>query len=110
MGDATVLEWHWARMHQRSASAYRAGRVLLAGEAAHVTSRMTGQSPITAFFDAYHLADALSGVLAGHADEIVLDDYARERKRAFDDYAAPMSAGRHHLIRRSPIDISWRRS
>ncbi|WP_063910855.1 FAD-dependent oxidoreductase [Nocardia nova] len=100
LGDAParILENRCARMHQRTAPTYRLGRVLLAGEAAHVTNRITGLSPITAFFDAFHLIDALRAVVTGQAGDGVLDEYARDRKRVFDDHAAPMSAARHHLI------------
>ncbi|MET8427896.1 FAD-dependent monooxygenase [Nocardia sp. NPDC004860] len=96
--EYAVLEWHSARMHQRSAERYRVGRVLLAGEAAHVTNRMVGHSPISAFFDAFRLTEALSAVLGGHADDTVLDVYAADRRRIFHDHAAPLSASRKHLI------------
>lgn len=100
LGEApcTIVEWHAARMHQRSAERYRAGRVLLAGDAAHVTNRMIGHSPITAFFDAFRLTEALSAVARGQAGDAVLDSYAENRRRVFLDHASPISAGRKHFI------------
>ncbi|GAA5109940.1 NAD(P)/FAD-dependent oxidoreductase [Haloechinothrix salitolerans] len=93
-----VLDWHSSRMHQRTSDQYRAGRVLLVGDSAHVANRMIGHSPITAFFDAYRLIEALSAVAGGYADERVLDKYSEGRKRVFLDHALPASAGRKHLI------------
>ena len=100
LGDVPfdVIEWDSARMHQRSADRYRAGRALLVGDSAHVTNRMIGHSPITAFFDAYRLIEALSAVVTGRADDGVLDAYSEGRRRVFLDHALPVSAGRKHLI------------
>jgi 3-(3-hydroxy-phenyl)propionate hydroxylase len=93
-----VEAWSAARMHQRSAERYRLGRVMLVGDAAHVTNRMTGHSSISGFFDAYALIEALTGVLAGETDDRILDTYAERRRRAFLDHASPVSSSRKHLV------------
>ncbi|WP_327638946.1 FAD-dependent monooxygenase [Kribbella sp. NBC_00482] len=72
-----VTEVVWGsrfRIHERVADAYRAGRVLLAGDAAHTHSPAGGQGMNLGLRDAVTLADALSTALAG--DESSLDAYA----------------------------------
>lgn len=92
-----VLDWTSARMHQRSATSYRAGRVLLVGEAAHVTHPMSGHTSLSSWFDAATVAPALTEVLDGAPDR-VLDTWAQRRRRRFLDDAAPLSLGRRHLL------------
>ena len=51
------------RIHHRVADTYRAGRLLLAGDAAHVHSPAGGQGMNLGIQDAIALADALSATL-----------------------------------------------
>lgn len=78
------------RVHQRCASTYRAGRVLLAGDAAHATSPIGGLGFTAGIQDATTLIEALGLVLNGH-DEDVLDYYAGERRRIFLDIVNPLA-------------------
>jgi 2-polyprenyl-6-methoxyphenol hydroxylase-like FAD-dependent oxidoreductase len=66
------------RVHHRVADTYRAGRVLLAGDAAHVHSPAGGQGMNAGILDALALADALAGALAG--DTAALDAYGTQRR------------------------------
>ncbi|MCK9793516.1 FAD-dependent monooxygenase [Isoptericola sp. 4D.3] len=63
---------------ERQAPRYRAGRVLLAGDAAHAHSPAGGLGMNTGLQDAANLSWRLSAVVRG-ADEGVLDGYAAER-------------------------------
>jgi 2-polyprenyl-6-methoxyphenol hydroxylase-like FAD-dependent oxidoreductase len=67
------------RIHHRVADTYRAGRLLLAGDAAHVHSPAGGQGMNLGIQDAIALSDALAAVLAGEP-ETVLDDYSAARR------------------------------
>jgi len=81
-GRMVVTDVIWGsrfRIHHRVADTYRAGRVLLAGDAAHVHSPAGGQGMNLGIQDAVALADALAGVLAGEPDS-VLDDYSSTRR------------------------------
>jgi 2-polyprenyl-6-methoxyphenol hydroxylase-like FAD-dependent oxidoreductase len=78
---AVVREVLWGsrfRVHHRLADAYRTGRVLLAGDAAHVHSPAGGQGMNVGIVDAITLADALSQALAGN--EAALDTYGTTRR------------------------------
>ncbi|GAA4529529.1 FAD-dependent monooxygenase [Brachybacterium paraconglomeratum] len=75
------VEWFSAyRVHHRVATAFRAGPVLLAGDAAHVHSPVGGQGMNTGLQDAHHLANLLADVADGHLDEGALDRYEQERR------------------------------
>ncbi|MEV1066630.1 FAD-dependent oxidoreductase [Streptomyces sp. NPDC050263] len=64
----------------RQASTYRAGRVLLAGDAAHVHSPFGGQGLNLGIGDAMNLGWKLAAVVRGDAPEGLLDSYTDERR------------------------------
>jgi len=82
VGRMTVTDVVWGsrfRIHHRVADTYRSGRILLAGDAAHVHSPAGGQGMNLGIQDAVALAEALTQVLGG-APDAVLDDYAAARR------------------------------
>ncbi|WP_182880978.1 FAD-dependent monooxygenase [Microbispora sp. H10949] len=79
---ARVRELIWSsrfRVHHRIADTYRRGRLLLAGDAAHVHSPAGGQGMNLGVDDAVHLGETLARVLGGEPD-ILLDSYAATRR------------------------------
>ena len=81
-GRLVVTDVIWGsrfRIHHRVADTYRAARLLLAGDAAHVHSPAGGQGMNLGIQDAVALADALAAVLAGEPDSL-LDDYSAARR------------------------------
>jgi hypothetical protein len=73
----------WAssfRIHRRLADAYRRGRLLLAGDAAHIHSPVGAQGLNTGIGDAENLAWKLALVVSGRAHETLLDSYEAERR------------------------------
>lgn len=81
-GRMIVTELIWGsrfRIHHRVADTYRAGRLLLAGDAAHVHSPAGGQGMNLGIQDGVALSDALAAVLAGEPDT-VLDAYNAARR------------------------------
>ncbi len=80
-GRTIVTDLIWGsrfRIHHRVADTYRAGRLLLAGDAAHVHSPAGGQGMNLGIQDAVVLADALAGSLTGTDTE--LDAYGPARR------------------------------
>jgi len=63
----------------RQVSVYRKGRVLLAGDAAHVHSPFSGQGLNLGMGDATNLGWKLAATIAGWAPEGLLDTYQAER-------------------------------
>jgi 3-(3-hydroxy-phenyl)propionate hydroxylase len=67
-------------VHQRVAKKFRVGRAVLAGDAAHVNSPIGGMGLNSGVHDAFNLADKLTRILNGEADEAELDRYERQRR------------------------------
>lgn len=119
-GAARVDEIVWSsrfRVHHRIADRYRAGRILLAGDAAHVHSPAGGQGMNTGIQDAVALGHAIAAVLGGRADESRLDQYERtrrpiaERVVAFTDRMtrmATLSTARGRATRNAGISVIGR--
>src|SRR5487761_945332 len=71
----------------RVADTFRAGRVLLVGDAAHVMPPTGGQGGNAAVLDGWHLAWKLAAILAGHAADRLLDSHDAERRPYADRLA-----------------------
>jgi 2-polyprenyl-6-methoxyphenol hydroxylase-like FAD-dependent oxidoreductase len=81
-GRMVVTDVVWGsrfRIHHRVADTYRSGRLLLAGDAAHVHSPAGGQGMNLGIQDGVALSEALAGVLAGKPDSL-LDEYSATRR------------------------------
>ena len=79
----TIGAVHWSgsfRVVRRLADSFRAGRLLLAGDAAHVHSPAGGQGLNTGIQDASNLAWKLTLVVRGLAQPPLLDSYTAERR------------------------------
>ena len=82
-GGAHVGELVWSsrfRVQHRVAEAYRNGKLVLAGDAAHVHSPAGGQGMNTGIQDAIDLGHTLTSVLTGQAADTALDGYQQRRR------------------------------
>jgi 3-(3-hydroxy-phenyl)propionate hydroxylase len=86
------------RVHQRVAKSFRDGRVLLAGDAAHLNNPMGGFGLNSGIHDAVNLADKLAPVWHGDGDASLLDLYARQRRAATIDHVQAMSIRNKRLL------------
>src|SRR5690606_12937296 len=78
-----VLEVRWASVYRPKtalADRFREGRVLLAGDAAHVHPPAGGQGLNTGVQDAFNLGWKLAQVLRHGAGDALLDSYEAERR------------------------------
>ena len=93
-----ILERHAVYTFQaRYADSWRSGRMLIAGDAAHLMPPFAGQGMCSGFRDAANLAWKLDLVLRGQAGEALLDTYAAER-RAHVQHAIGMSVNLGKVI------------
>lgn len=79
--DATAVGWTATfNVHARIVDRYREGRVLLAGDAAHIHSPAGGHGMNTGLHDACNLGWKLALVARGLAGDTLLDSYDAERR------------------------------
>jgi 2,4-dichlorophenol 6-monooxygenase len=77
---------HWI-LDRIVAERWRAGRVFLAGDAAHRQPPTTGLGLNSAVHDAHNLCWKLAEVVTGRASDTILDSYESERKPVAEDNA-----------------------
>ena len=74
------------RVHQRVAADFRAGRALLAGDAAHLNNPIGAFGLNGGIHDAINLGEKLARVCRGEADARLLDLYVRQRRTVNLEY------------------------
>ncbi len=77
-----ILYNSFYRVHQRVAASFRRGRVLLAGDAAHLNNPLGAFGLNSGIQDAANLIPKLAAVFRGEASEQLLDVYDRQRRTA----------------------------
>jgi 2-polyprenyl-6-methoxyphenol hydroxylase-like FAD-dependent oxidoreductase len=102
-GRIEVLETRPYRIHRRLAASYRAGRVFLAGDAAHLNSPSGGMGMNGGIHDAFNLCEKLTAVIQEGADETALDRYERQRRPiAEEEIIAQAHRNRSRMQERDP--------
>jgi 3-(3-hydroxy-phenyl)propionate hydroxylase len=90
------------RVHERVAAHYVHGRVLLAGDAAHLNNPLGGMGMNGGIHDAMNLGDKLEAIWQG-ADPVVLEQYERQRRKvAIEAVQAQALRNRQILNERDP--------
>jgi 3-(3-hydroxy-phenyl)propionate hydroxylase len=94
-------------VHQRVAATFRKGRVLLAGDAAHVNNPIGGMGMNGGIHDAVSLADKLARVIQRNAAEEVLDLYSRQRRHAAVTYIQAQTIANKRLMEERDPKARW---
>ncbi len=76
---------------RRVAERYYDGRIVLAGDAAHVSNTRGGMNMNCGIHDAYALVEAAARILNGATDERELEGYAWNRQRVAKEHLIPLS-------------------
>jgi 3-(3-hydroxy-phenyl)propionate hydroxylase len=77
--------------HQRVAATFRKGRVLLAGDAAHVNNPIGGMGLNGGIQDAVNLSDKLGRIILDSAPDGLLDTYDRQRRTVAVEFVQEQS-------------------
>jgi len=85
-GDYDTPYYALYAVHQRVAETFSKGRVLLAGDCAHVNNPIGGMGMNGGIHDAINLVEKLADVWFRRAEVSVLDRYTRQRRKAQVDY------------------------
>jgi len=106
VGASTEYELLWLtpyRFHQRLVERFRIGRVLLAGDAAHLVSPFGARGLNSGVADAENLAWKLATVLAGRASDELLESYHTERRAAAIENLAVTDASMRFMVPRGRL-------
>ena len=95
-------------VHQRVADTFRVGRVLLAGDAAHVNSPIGAMGMNSGIHDAVNLAAKLSSVLRGDAGDEPLDRYVRQRRHVAVTHVQAITIRNKKLMAESDPEVRRR--
>jgi 3-(3-hydroxy-phenyl)propionate hydroxylase len=96
-GDYNIIYTGLYHVHQRVVETFHKGRVLVAGDAAHVNNPIGGLGMNGGIHDAVALGDALSQVIEGAPEEI-LGLYSRQRHKAQMDGVQATSIANKKLM------------
>lgn len=101
-----ILHTNLYAVHQRVAETYRSGRILLAGDAAHVNNPLGGMGMNFGIHDAHNLADKLGKILNDNANEELLDRYDRQRRSVAVEYLQRMTIDNKKMLEEKNEDIA----
>ena len=98
-----ILYNSFYRVHQRVAESFRRGRVVLAGDAAHLNNPLGAFGLNSGIQDAANLIPKLTAVWRGAAPETLLDVYDRQRRTATVEHVQANSiANKRTMEERDP--------
>ena len=106
--DHPIVSTRIYKVHQRVAKTFRYGRILLAGDAAHINNPMGGQGLNSGIHDAFNLAPKLAGVWRGETGTEPLDLYDRQRRITNWEFIQRVSV--ENKMRNEETDIAKRRA
>ncbi|WP_422016835.1 FAD-dependent oxidoreductase [Roseateles sp.] len=116
MLDTEGFELVWSSIYQfccRRASAFRVGRVLLAGDAAHQVSPFGARGANSGVQDADNLGWKLAAVVKGEGGRdglALLDSYEAERIAAADDNIGHSTRATDFISPKSALSLRFRRA
>ncbi|CAN1509270.1 UbiH 2-polyprenyl-6-methoxyphenol hydroxylase and related FAD-dependent oxidoreductases [Burkholderiaceae bacterium] len=92
------------KVHQRVAQRFRHGRVVLAGDAAHINNPLGGMGMNGGIHDAMNLSEKLLAVLQKGESDALLDQYERQRRTIAIDYInASTARNKRDIEERDPV-------
>jgi 3-(3-hydroxy-phenyl)propionate hydroxylase len=111
LGDDARFEIEWASVYTfqcRRLRSFRHGRVLFAGDAAHLVSPFGARGANSGIQDVDNLAWKLDLVLAGQAPERLLDSYDAERGYAADENIRHSTRSTDFITPKSGVSRTFR--
>ncbi len=104
-GDEVATEHRTIyRVHQRVAKTFRSGRVILAGDAAHLNNPIGGLGMNAGIHDVWNLTEKLIRVLGGDGDDGLIDLYDRQRRTVMTEFVQAQTIRNKQILERGAID------
>jgi 3-(3-hydroxy-phenyl)propionate hydroxylase len=106
--DYEVVHRNLYVTHQRVAATFRKGRVVLAGDSAHVNNPIGGMGLNGGLQDGANLSDKLARILLDGAPERLLDIYDRQRRTVAVEFVQEQSIANKKRLEESDPDVRKR--
>jgi len=104
-GDYDTFHRTAYSVHQRVAETYRKGRIVLAGDAAHINNPLGGMGMNGGIHDAVNLSEKLVRVWNGEADDRELDRYDAQRRPIAVDYVQKTTIRNKQMLEETDPEI-----
>jgi 3-(3-hydroxy-phenyl)propionate hydroxylase len=92
-------------VHQRVASRYRDGRLIVAGDAAHINNPLGGMGMNFGLHDAFNLVDKLSRIIHEDASHDLLDLYDRQRRTVAQEFLQRQTIeNKRNIEQKDPVE------
>jgi 3-(3-hydroxy-phenyl)propionate hydroxylase len=102
-GPYEIVHRNMYNLHQRVAGNFRNGRIILAGDAAHINNPIGGMGMNSGFQDGLNAAEKLADIWNGAEPDELLDRYDRQRRLTAIEYVQAQSiANKRMLEERDP--------
>ena len=92
------------RVHQRVVDTMRSGRVILAGDSAHLNNPLGGFGMNGGIHDAWNLAKQLDEIINHNKDQELLDLYDRQRRTVMNDFIQKQTVRNKKMIEETGDD------
>ena len=100
------------RVHQRVVNKMSYGRIILAGDSAHLNNPLGGFGMNGGLHDAWNLAEKLDGIINHNKDKDLLDLYDRQRRTVMNDFIQKQSITNKKMIEETgdtKYSLEWMR-
>jgi len=106
--DYEVIHRNLYVTHQRVAATFRKGRVLLAGDSAHINNPIGGMGLNGGLQDGANLSDKLARILLDGAPDRLLDVYDRQRRAVAVEFVQEQSIANKNRLEAKDPDVRKR--
>lgn len=103
-GEYEIKSFAPYRVHERTSPTYNIGRVVLAGDAAHICNPCGGRGLTGGIMDVGRLLDAFEAILKGADARSELDAYTHDRRKEFLEVSSPFASMMKAMWERSDRD------
>jgi 3-(3-hydroxy-phenyl)propionate hydroxylase len=97
-GPYPIVHRNMYNVHQRVAGRFRSGRIVLAGDSAHVNNPIGGMGMNSGFQDGITLARKLIDIANGSDADALLDRFDRQRRLTAIEYVQAQSIANKRLL------------
>ncbi len=104
-GPYPIVHRNMYNVHQRVAGSFRSGRIVLAGDSAHVNNPIGGMGMNSGFQDGITLARKLIEISKGADADSLLDRYDRQRRLTAIEYVQAQSIANKKLLEEKDPEV-----